>query len=132
MIPRLIIVLVLAAGLIGLAAFEQIYIQGSYKHMERETVALLAIIEPLPDDAVGTPEAIKKVNDMYDWWIKRERHLTMLARHFDLSLISDALIYAKNFIHFDNKEETMAGLLRLQYLIKTHSFNVGTSVQNVI
>jgi len=129
---KLFIVLALLAAVITAAALEQHFIQGAYKYMERETNALIELIEPESVTKVDEPEFIERINAMYDYWIKAERRLSMLARHFDLAQLSTNIIYAKNFIEFDNKEEAMVGLLQMRYLIKTHSFNVGTSIQNVI
>jgi len=131
---RLIICIVLALGLIGLATTEQIVIQGTYDRLDDKATALTARVRQLSDAKlpIDTEQNIREANEMYEWWLVRERRLSMLARHFDLAQVSDAIIYAKNFIEFDNDEEAMAGLLRLRYLIKTHSFNVGTSIQNVI
>ncbi|MCL2756219.1 MAG: DUF4363 family protein [Firmicutes bacterium] len=131
---RLTIVLVIAAALIGMAIFEQHFIQGSYAKLEEKNEALIAIIQKQIDnnEDIDTEDNIKHVTDMYNWWLKKERQLSMLARHFDLAQVSDSLIYAKNFIAFNIEEEAMVGLLKIRYLIKTHSFNIGTSIQNVI
>jgi len=130
---RLGIVLALAAGLAGLAILEQSLIQGAYRKLDEDVAELSAVINATPDYAtIATDENIAKITEMYEWWLKQERRLSMLARHFDLAQVSDSLIYAKNFIIFDNKEEANVGLLKLHYLIKTHSFNIGTSIQNVI
>ena len=132
---RLVIVIGLVAGLITLAVLEQHFIQGAYNYLERNTNEIMASVRSLDEEVgvgIATPENIAKINYMYEWWLKQERRLSMLARHFDLAQVSDSLIYAKNFIYFNNKEEAMVGLLKLQYLIKTHSFNIGTSIQNVI
>lgn len=131
---RFFIVLALAGALVGMAILEQHFIQGAYGRLERDTEALIASVMADEDKEafIATEANIALVNHMYDYWLVYEKRLSMLARHFDLAQVSDALIYAKNFIVFDNKEEAMAGLLRLRYLIKTHSFNVGTSIQNVI
>lgn len=127
---RLAIVLSLVTILIGLALVEQHFIQRTYSRLESDTVALHARI--ISQDKIDTDENIAKVEDMYYRWLKSERRLSMLARHADMAQVSDALIYTKNFIRHDIKEEATAGLLRLEYLIKTHSFNIGTSIQNVI
>ena len=130
---RLGIILTLAATLVTLAVLEQHWVQGAYRELEERTVALVASIGELGEDAkVDTDENKKMIDEMYDFWVRRERRLTMLARHFDLSQISLNIVYARNFIYFDNKEEAFVAILNIQYLIKTHSFNVGTSVQNVI
>ncbi|MCL2587588.1 MAG: DUF4363 family protein [Firmicutes bacterium] len=130
---RISIIITLAATLITLAILEQHLIQGSYRELERRTDALVASIGQLgEDEKVDTDENKKMIDELYNFWVRRERHLTMLARHFDLAQVSLQIIYVRNFIYFDNKEEAYVGVLNMQYLIKTHSFNVGTSVQNVI
>ena len=127
---RLILVLVLSAGLICLAIWEQHIIQQSYDRIESDIVTMIATIQG--QEEIDTDENINKINYMFDYWVKSERRLSMLARHFDLSQVSMNLIYAKNFIQFNNKEEATVGLLQTLYLVQTHSYNVGTSFQNVI
>ena len=133
---RLTIVILIAASLATLASLEQFWIQGTYDKLDRKTSELVAVVSATPSKDEGgdiaTEENIAKINQAYEWWLRKERQLSMLARHFDLSQVSTNLIYAKNFIAFNNKEEAMVGLLQVQYLIKTHSFNIGTSIQNVI
>ena len=133
---RLFIVILLMASLVTLASLEQYWIQGTYNRLERKTNELIMTISATPPKDEGgdiaTAENITKINEVYAWWLRKERRLSMLARHFDLSQVSINLIYAKNFITANNKEEAMVGLLQVQYLVKTHSFNIGTSIQNVI
>ena len=132
---RLFIVIGLSMALVGVAVIEQHIIQSTYNRLEADTNAIIETIQMQDEnvgDGIATEANIAKINDMYTRWLKSERQLSMLARHFDLAQVSDAMIYAMNFITFNNKEEAMAGLLRLRYLIKTHSFNIGTSIQNVI
>jgi len=130
---RLIIVVTLLVGLIGLATFEQIFIARSFNTLRDGAIELIAVInQPENESPVDTKSNKEKIDTMYDFWIRRERNLAMLARHADLAQISDAIIYARNFIYFDIREEAAAGLTRLIYLIDTHSFNIGTSFQNII
>jgi len=130
---RVGIIIALVAILATLATLEQHWVQGSYRELERRTDALISSIGLLgEDERVDSYENKAMIDEMYDFWVRRERRLTMLARHFDLSQISMNIIYVKNFIYFDNKEEAFVGILNIQYLIKTHSFNVGTSIQNII
>ena len=127
---RLGIIVLLAAALVTLGALEQHWVQGSYHELDQQLTVLYERMRTQED--VDTTENINHVDMMYEFWIERERRLTMLARHFDLSQISTNIIYVKNFVYFNNKEEAFVGILNIKYLIKTHSFNVGTSIQNVI
>ncbi|MCL2851353.1 MAG: DUF4363 family protein [Firmicutes bacterium] len=131
---RLFIVLILVGVLITAASLEQHFIQRSYARLGKETNALIETIKTQEETGISidTQENIDKIEQIYKWWIKQERRLSMLARHFDLAQVSVQLVYAKNFIEFDNPEEALVGLRTAAYLIKTHSFNVGTSIQNVI
>jgi len=130
---RLGIIVTLAVTIITLAVLEQHWIQGSYNELDARVDAIVEMIGDLGVDEPVDSDANKAaIDSLYEWWLKRERRLTMLARHFDLSQISINLVYVRNFIHFDNKEEAYVGILNTQYLIKTHAFNVGTSIQNVI
>jgi hypothetical protein len=120
-----------------LAVVEQSFIQGTYKKLgddlEVFSAAIYAEWEAKGKDAeINTDENIAKITSMYHYWLGKERHLAMFARHFDLAQVSDALIYIKNFTEHNIPEEACAGIQRLRYLIETHSYNVGTSIQNVI
>ncbi|MCL2846352.1 MAG: DUF4363 family protein [Firmicutes bacterium] len=127
---RLVIVIVLAAILVAAAIVEQRAIMGAYDRLGRDNEALISTIRG--QEKVDTPENIKLINHMYDYWQRNERRLSMITRHFDLAQVSTNIIYAKNFIEFDNKEEAMVGLLQTRYLIRVHTFNAGTHIQNVI
>ena len=127
---RLIIVFVLLGSLVGLATMEQIWVRNVYRRLESDLATLTASMEPL--EKIDTPYNIELSKNMYHRWVRDERRLVMLARHFDLMQVSDALIYIMNFVYFDNKEEASVGMRKLQYLIDTHQFNVATSVRNVI
>ena len=130
---RFIIVLVLATALISLASIEQIFIRNTYSKLKTDTEALYTTLN-VPDatSPIDTQENRNKIDEIYKYWLRKERTLCLVARHIELANISDAIIYARNFIHFDNREEACAGLARLIYLIDAHKYNVGTSIQNVI
>ena len=127
---RLIITFVLIAGLFVAATFEQMFISDVYGKLDNDLVSLVAVMEIQTD--VDTPANIAKIGAMCNYWTKKEKTLAFFARHTELSFISDALIYIKNFTEFNDKKEAFAGIQRLRYLIDTHSYNVGTSIQNVI
>ena len=140
---RLIITLTILALLIGGAVWEQDFIKRSYGRLSDDLDALVAIMnvqveearaagKEIKDAVIDTPENIAHVQAMHDYWIKRERRLAMISRHFDLAQVSDALIYMKNFVIFGNAEEAFAGAKRLRYLIDAHLFNFGANVQNII
>ena len=140
---RLVTTLVLLLMLVGAAVWEQDFISKSYKTLSNDLDALVATMTAQVEETVAgggegktakidTPENIAHVQKMHTYWNKRERSLVMVARHFDLAQISDALIYVKNFVEFGNAEEAFAGAQRLRYLIDAHLFNLGASVQNVI
>ena len=133
-IIKLGIVIAIIASLITVAALEQHFIQGTYNQLETRVDALIKTIETMDEQNldINTPENIAEIESIYQWWLEKERSLSMLARHFDLAQVSVQIVYAKNFIIFNNAEEAMVGLRTMSYLIKTHSFNIGTSVQNVI
>jgi len=141
--PRMIITLVLLLLLVGVAIWEQDFIGKSYNKLSTDLEALVATMTAQVEDAIAsggegkdavinTPENIAHVQAMHNFWTKREKSLVMVARHFDLAQISDALIYVKNFVEFGNAEEAFAGAQRLRYLIDAHLFNLGASIQNVI
>ena len=127
---RLIITIVLLVGIITAAVFELMYINRVYNTLETELTAFSQII--YAQENIDTESNITKASDMYDYWIKHEHKLAMIARHIDLASISDALIYIKNFVAFNNKEETCVGIEKLRYLLLTRDFNVGISIQNII
>ena len=132
---RIISVIVLFLSLIALAVFEQIYIKKTYDFMKTETKILVQRVMETPDlddETVIADDVKMRAERLNNYWQAREHKLCTLIRHVDLSYISDALIYAKNFIDFDNKEESMAGLARLTYLLDTYSKMYGFNGANII
>jgi molybdopterin-guanine dinucleotide biosynthesis protein A len=118
---RFIVILSVLAALIGLAVVEQVCIHNTYDKMKADTAALIMAVNETPDETPFDDYTRARANDLYEYWLKKERSMSVLIRHIDLSYISDALIYARNFIRFDNKEEASAGLARLDYLLDTYS-----------
>ena len=132
---RIISILVLFAALVGVALAEQVSITRTYNHMKAETAAIIARVEETPDlgDATAFDGYLKqRADDLHRYWQKKEHEMCIFIRHIDLSYVSDALIYAKNFIEFDNKEEAMAGLRRLEYLLDTYSKLYGFNGLNIL
>ena len=127
---RLIITFVLIIGLVSLAVTEQIFIKRTYDTLDKDLDSLSANV--YASETISTTDNIDKINSMYNGWLKKEKKLCLVARHSELSQISDSLIYIKNFVYFNNKEEACVGIEKLKYLIATHSHNIGTSIQNVI
>ena len=130
---RLLIIILLAVSLVGLASFEQLWVRHVYRNLETD-LAILRYNFSLVDEEgdVDTEENKELSLAMFHYWVRQERRLAMIARHSDLSQVSDSLIYIVNFVHFNNKEEASVGMKKLQYLIDTHQFNIATSVRNVI
>jgi len=132
---RLILVLTLLAALIGLAVAEQVSVEKVYSKMKVETAAIIASVSETPEgeDKTEFNDYTKlRIDDLHKYWIKKERKLCIIIKHIDLSYISDALIYARNFVHFGNKEEAMAGLLRLEYLLDTYHAVYGLNGVNIL
>lgn len=130
---RTIAVFCLLLALIGLAVAEQLYIGKVYKHMQGEIAALVADVEKYPDE--GTKfgdELVDRVDAMHKYWTGREKKLCILIRHVDLLNVSNALVYAQNFAHNDNKEETLAGLKQLSYLVDTYKSVYGFNGANIL
>ena len=129
--------MILLAVLIGLAIGEQIWVKDAYGQMKKETASIIETVEATPD--TYNKEDFKfddylrvRIDDLHDYWTKKEKNLCIIIRYIDLSYISDALIYAQNFIHADNKEETLAGLRRLQYLLDSYSAIYGFNGINIL
>ena len=132
---RTIAILTLLAALIGVAIAEQICIAKTYNHMKSETAEIVAIVQAYdaPKETLKFDEYLKiRADELHKYWLKRERQLGVIIRHIDLSYISDALIYAQNFIHADNKEEALAGLRRLEYLLDSYSKIYGLNGVNIL
>ena len=134
---RTVLVLALLAALIGLAIAEQVSINRVYGYMLRETDAIIYVVEAHADtynkEDFRFNDYVKlRVDDLHNYWVKKERKLCIIIKHIDLSYISDALIYAQNFIHFDNKEEAMAGLRRLEYLLNSYHNIYGLNGVNIL
>ncbi|MDR0462005.1 MAG: DUF4363 family protein [Christensenellaceae bacterium] len=132
---RLVAVLTLFAALIGVAIAEQVCIEKTYSHMERETAAIIEIVRATPDvDNKAEFDDYLKVrfDDLHHYWSKKERRLGIIIKHIDLSYISDALIYARNFVHTGNKEEAIGGLSRLEYLLTSYHAVYGLNGVNIL
>jgi len=133
---RLFIILGLVAALLALATLEQVYIDRTYSKMIRETNVLLAVVAATPEnedkEAFFSDSVKSRVDALHEYWMKQERKMCIFTRHMELSYISDALIYAQNFIHFHNKEEASAGLERLRYLVTTYSKIYGINFTNIL
>lgn len=131
---RLTITLLLLLLLIAAATWEQIFITTVYDKLDKDITGLHETIEKQikRGENIDTKANIETIEKIYEYWINKEKQLAFFARHTDLSFVSDALIYTMNFTRFNNPEETCAGIERVKYLIETHSYNVGTSIQNVI
>jgi len=127
-------ILMVLAALIGLAVAEQVCVSRVYGHMERETAAIIKTIEATPDvDNKADFSGIEtRVNNLYDFWTRRERYLGTTIKHIDLSYISDALIYARNFIKSGNKEEAVGGFNRLEYLLQSYHKVYGLNGLNIL
>lgn len=127
-IATIIIMAIIAAGVI----WEQIYVNSTFRQLEAQLTALMASVEACGDDNVDTDENKKQIADLEALWLKRERGLCFLVKHTETFQISDTIIYAKNFIEFGNKEETMLALTKLAYLFEVHHYNLGSSIENII
>jgi len=134
---RLFIVLGLVGALLSIAIFEQLHISQTFGYMKRETSAILSAIKEIPPpekkEDYKSPEIAKtKIDELHRFWTEKEGKLCVLLRHMELSYISDALVYARNFVHFDNQEESCAGLERLKYLLDTYSKVYGMNGWNIL
>jgi hypothetical protein len=131
---RLFAILTLLAALIGLAIAEQVCVAKVYGHMERETEAIIRLVESTPevDNKADFGAIENRVDAMHKYWQRRERYLGIVIKHIDLSYISDALIYARNFIKSGNKEETVGGFNRLEYLLKSYHNVYGLNGVNIL
>jgi signal transduction histidine kinase len=129
---RLIAILTLLVALLAIATVEQVCIHRVYDKMKTETAAISALVNATEDETEINDYVKIRAENLHKYWIKREKGMSIFVRHIDLSYISDALIYANNFIEFDNKEEAMAGLQRLEYLLDTYSNVYGFNGLNIL
>jgi hypothetical protein len=112
--------------------WEQIFLNRTYDALETKLAAVMEGVTAEPEDVIDTPANKARIDDLYDYWLKTESTLCYLVKHTETFQISDSILYAKNFIHFNNKEEAMVALTKLQYLFSVRHYNVGTSFQNII
>jgi len=134
---RMFLVLGLLGLLIGFAVTEQVIINNVYGHMQRETASIIQMVESHadttnPDDFKFNDDVRTRIDALHSYWIGRESRMSILIRHVDLSFVSDSLIYARNFIHFDNKEEAMSGLTRLEYFVDSYKTIFGINGVNIL
>lgn len=118
--------------IIAAVIWEQIYVNKTFADLETKVNALIASVEACADDAIDTDKNKAQIAAIEDFWLKHEKVLCYLVKHTETFQISDAIIYAKNFIEFGNKEEVMSALNKLAYLDEVHSYNMGTSLENII
>ncbi|MBO4823292.1 MAG: DUF4363 family protein [Clostridia bacterium] len=112
--------------------WEQTYVNQTFNTLQNKVDALIVSVEACGDDSVDTDANKAQIAEIEDYWLKHEKVLCYLVKHTETFQISDAISYAKNFIEFGNKEEVMSALHKLVYLGKVHSYNMGTSLENII
>lgn len=112
--------------------WEQTYVNQTFNTLQNKVDALIISVEACGDDNVDTDANKAQIAEIEDYWLKHEKVLCYLVKHTETFQISDAISYAKNFIEFGNKEEVMSALHKLVYLGKVHSYNMGTSLENII
>lgn len=118
--------------IIGAVIWEQVYVNQTFNHLEKQVNALIVSVEACGDEDADTESNKTQIASIEKYWLKREKVLCYLVKHTETFQISDAIIYAKNFIDFGNKEEVMSALRKLSYLLKVHTYNMGTSLENII
>ena len=118
--------------IIGAVIWELVFVNQTFNHLERQVDALITSVEACGDEDADTDTNKIQIAAIEEYWLKREKALCYLVKHTETFQISDAIIYAKNFIDFGNKEEVMSALRKLSYLVKVHSYNMGTSLENII
>ena len=118
--------------IIGAVIWEQVYVNQTFNHLEDQIDALIVSVQACGDENADTDTNKAQITEIEKYWMKREKALCYLVKHTETFQISDAIIYAKNFIEFGNKEEVMSALRKLEYLVEVHSYNMGTSLENII
>jgi aromatic ring hydroxylase len=129
---RLFVTLGILSAIIGATIWEQVFLETTYKDLESQLLTVKAAVMDSPEEGVDTEENIALIGKLYDTWRDKEQTLCYLVKHIETFQVSDSIIYAKNFIEFNNKEEAMTALSKLQYLFETRRYNIGTSIQNII
>ncbi|MDR0975901.1 MAG: DUF4363 family protein [Christensenellaceae bacterium] len=129
---RLIITILFCAFLTTSIIFEQTFIDKTFDGLKERVEVLAVSIEECGEEAIDTDENKKLGAEILDYWHDREKTLCLLIKHAELFQITDSLLYLKNFIEFDNKEEAFVGIEKVKYLIDTHNYVLGTSLQNII
>ncbi|MCL2229132.1 MAG: DUF4363 family protein [Firmicutes bacterium] len=136
MIVRSLIVLGLVLLLAGLVVGEQLYVNHVFGKMKDETAIIMEYVHETPEDKDGkvvfSEELKTRINALREYWLGHEHRLCIFIKHIDVSYISDAITYAKNFIDFDNKEEASNGLSRLEYLLNTYHSVYGLNGLNIL
>lgn len=127
-ITTICIIILITAAVI----WEQTYVNQTFNTLQDKVNALIVSVEACGDDNVDTDENKTQIAEIETYWLKHEKVLCYLVKHTETFQISDAISYAKNFIEFGNKEEVMSALHKLVYLGKVHSYNMGTSLENII
>jgi hypothetical protein len=129
---RLLVMIFIVILVAACAVWEQIFLSRTYKELDIKLTAVVQSVKSSPEDSVDTEQNKSLISDLYEFWLQKERTLMFLVRHNETFQISDSIIYAKNFIDFNNKEEAMVALTKLEYLFSVRHYNIGTSWQNLI
>lgn len=129
---RWIVTLCICVLIVTAVIWEQTYVNQTFEHLKEKTDLLMASVSECDDDNADTEANKELIAEIETYWLKREKTLCYLVKHTETFQISDAIIYAKNFIEFGNKEEIMSALQKLSYLVEVHSYNMGTSLENII
>ncbi len=112
--------------------WEQIFVSQTFKTLDNKLQSLIASVEISPEEEIDTSYNINTITDLQDYWLEKERVLCYLVRHSETFQISDSILYAKNFIILNNKEEALFALSKLNYLFDVYNYNIGFSLENII
>ncbi|MDR0384340.1 MAG: DUF4363 family protein [Christensenellaceae bacterium] len=132
MTKRSILIIVIIVTVIAAAIWEQLFLNETYNQLKSKIETLTNAIYAVEDDETNTDYNMALAQDLYEFWLSKEKILLYLIKHTEIYQTSDAIIYAKNFIEFDDKKETMNALSKLQYLVETRTYYLGSSSQNFI
>jgi hypothetical protein len=129
---RFMVIIFITILILAGVVWEQIFFKLTYNELEMKLKNVKTAVENSAEAAVDTDYNIALIEELYDVWLEKERVLCYLVRHTETFQVSDSILYARNFIKFNNKEEAMVGITKLEYLFSVRHYNIGTSWQNII
>lgn len=123
MVLRMVIAIVLCVLLITGGILEEIYVEKLFTDFEEKLEELSV--------APGDDYDMDKLQDVYDWWLKKIKTLHMFLPHIPLNDITLALGEMKGAVQSGDADSATAQLNRIRAVIETLRDTFSLSASNI-